>query len=135
MEANPFPDLDGSFEVAELAEGQLDDVGSIQTDIAEHQLRSMHWRLSFKRVQYGLLHREPVCLVVFEGKFHAEERKRHRFTWARISVEFKGEQSPVEVLKLAPERAHGIHVPEERKSQWALRLVDILFCLYIVMID
>lgn len=135
MDANPFADLDGDFEVAELGEGQLDDAGSIQTDISEHQLRSMHWRLSFKRVQYGLLYHEPVCLVIFEAKFHAEERKRHRFTWARISVDFEGEQSPVEVLKLAPERAYGIHVPEERVSQWTLRLVGILFCISMLMIN
>ena len=124
MESNPFPDLHGNFEVADLAEGQLDDAGSVQSAIAEQQLRNTHWRLSFNRVQYGSLHGEPVCLVVVEGRFHAEESKRHRFTWVRISAEFHGEQSPVEVLKLAPERAHGIHVPEERTSQWAIRLFD-----------
>ena len=122
METNPFPDLDGSFEVVDPAEGQLDDDNSVQAAIAEQQLRNTHWRLCFKRVQYGSLHGETVCLIVVEGKFHAEESRRHRFTWVRISAEFKGEQSLVEVMKLAPERAYGIHVPEERTSQWSLRL-------------
>ena len=122
MEENPFPDLVGSFDVAELVEGQLDVVDPVQSSIAEKQLRNTYWRLSFRRVQYGSFYGEPVCLVVVEGKFHAEESKRHRFTWVRISAEFKGDQHPVEVLNLAPERAHGMYVPEERMSHWAMRL-------------
>jgi hypothetical protein len=65
--------------------------------------------------------------VVIDGKFYAEDPKRRRFTWLRISVEFAGSGELVEVKRYSPERAYGISVPEQRTSSWALRLVQYRF--------
>lgn len=120
MSGNQFLDLEGDFEVVDEVQGQLD-AGSIQAAIAEQQLRRTHWRLSFQHVQYGVYYDEPVCLLVIEGRFHSEDRKRHRFTWLRVSAEFDGSGEAVEIEKFCPERAYGISVPEDRTSSWAIR--------------
>ena len=123
-----FPVLEGSFEPVELVtpRDQLTthQPGELPRALAEEQLRKTYWRVIFRRVQYGTYNDKSACLLVIETKFHPGDRKRHRFTSASISVELGsdgGEEEHVEVLKLAPERAYGITVPEHHSSNWAIR--------------
>jgi hypothetical protein len=130
MSTQLFPDLEGDFDLASESIGGQLDAGSIQGAIAEQQSRRNHWRLRWQHVQYGVFQGEPVCLMVIDGRFHAEDPKRHRFTWLRISVEFAGSGlvgEPFEVKRYSPERAYGISVAEQRASSWALRSVQHRF--------
>ena len=122
METSPFPDLEGYFEPLEALEGHLSEPQLVPKAIAEQQLRKTYWRVSFQRVQFGNFQGHPACLLVVETKFAPEDRRRHRFTKAQISMEFIGEQrDDVEVQAFAPEWAKGITVPEEHTSGWAIR--------------
>ena len=124
MESTVFADLSGTFDPTAPPDNHLDD--SIFTEaIAEQQLRKTYWRVTFKRVQYGTYQGSPACLLVVNAKFAPEDRRRHRFTWARIKVQFFGDdggKSPVQVVELAPEEAYGVTIPEVHTSHWALRL-------------
>lgn len=121
MTESGFADLEGNFELVDAPAGQLADIPAA---IAQEQLRRTYWRLAFHRVQYGTFRDQHVCILVVEGAFHAEDSKRHRFTWIRLKVGFKGATNPIEVLGIAPHQAVGISVPEQRASNWTLRLVD-----------
>lgn len=124
MESSSFPDLEGGFELVDLIDGQLNNGDSIARLNAQEELHRTSWRLTFHRVQYGTFGGTPACLLVVEGNFHAEESRRHRFTWVRVKVDLSQTGDPVEVLKMAPRQAYGIRIPEERTSNWALRWVD-----------
>lgn len=124
MESSSFPELGGGFELVDVFDGQLDDGDSIARLIAQEELHRTNWRLTFCRVQYGTFGGTPACLLVVEGKFHAEESRRHRFTWVRIKVDLSQTGDPVEVLKIAPQQAYGIKISEQRTSNWSLRWVE-----------
>lgn len=122
MENLSFPDLEGHFDISESPGGHLDEPQLVQEAIAEQQLRKTYWRISFKRVQFGKYRGHPACLLVVEGKFAPEDRKRHRFVRVRISMEFSGEtKDQVQVRSFAPEWARGITVPEVHTSNWAIK--------------
>ena len=132
METTAFADLSGTFSPIITRDGHLDEY-QLTEAIAEQQLRKTYWRVTFRRVQYGTYQGSPACLIVVDGKFAPEDRRRHRFTWARIKVQLLsdgGGNSSVQVLKLAPERAYGVTIPEVHTSNWALRL-DESSCLSI----
>lgn len=135
MDSTAFSDLEGSFEPVDIPTGQLSQPDFAQKTIAEQGLRKTYWRITFRRVQYGFYQGSPVCLVVVDGKFHPEDRQRHRFSWARIGIKFSSNKDPVEVLKVVPERAYGITVPEKRNSSWALRLVASKSCSWNLFAD
>ena len=120
-----FTDLEGNFELVDAPAGQLDDI--ISPAIAQDELRRTHWKLAFRRVQYGTFRGQHACLLVIDGNFHAEDSGRHRFTWIRLKIGFKGSANPIEVLEIAPHQALGISVPEQRASNWTLRFVEDSF--------
>ena len=119
MNQTNFAELEGNFELIDGNTGQLDDI--ISPAIAQEELRRTYWKLGFRRVQYGTHGDQQACLLVVEGNFHAEDSRRHRFTWIRLSVRFKGAASPIEVLEIAPHQAFGISIPEQPASNWTLR--------------
>ncbi|KAL6717721.1 hypothetical protein ACLMJK_005636 [Lecanora helva] len=122
MENSPFKDLEGYFEPAKDPGGHLRESEPLDDGIAEQQLRKTYWRLSFKRVQFGEYQGRPACLVVVEIKFAPEDRKRHRFTKAQISLKFEGkEKKDVKVEGFAPEEVRGISVPETHTSNWVIK--------------
>ena len=116
-----IPDLEAHFELVDAPAGQLDD--AISPAIAQEELHRTYWNLTFHRVQYGTFRDQHACVLVVEGKLHAEDSRRHRFTWYRLKIGFKGAASPIEVLGIAPHLALGISVPEQRASNWALNFV------------
>ena len=118
---DPFLDLEGEFEEVVPEDDTLSRDDQIQEAIGEQSLRKSYWRISFRRVQYGTYHNEPACLIVVDGRFHAEDRKRHRFIWAKITIDFQDKEKSVEVQETVPEEAYGITVPEYHSSSWSIR--------------
>ena len=118
---DPFLDLEGEFEEVVLPGDTLSPDDQIQEAIGEQSLRKSYWRISFRRVQYGTYNNEPACLIVVDARFHAEDRKRHRFTWAKIAIDFRSNEDSVEIQKIVPDEANGVTVPEYHSSSWSIR--------------
>ena len=122
MDTSTLPDLEGYFEPITTQGAHLSEPQSVPEAIAEQQLRRTYWKVSFERVQFGRYLDIPACLLVVEARFAPEDRKRHRFTKARVGLEFEGEEKgDIEVQGFAPEVARGVIVPEVHTSAWAVK--------------